>query len=80
VVKTAGHIPAWCATADQVLWRSSSLMKRSTKLWRLLPRREKRSGARDRCVFSNVRSAILSAHYGDDVRQRAFGDLAMRLH
>jgi hypothetical protein len=34
------------------------------------------SGSGDRCVFSNVRLAILSAHYGDDVRQRAFGDLA----
>jgi hypothetical protein len=38
------------------------------------------SGSGDRCVFSNVRSAILSAHYGDDVRQRAFGSLARRLH
>jgi hypothetical protein len=37
-------------------------------------------GSGDRCVFSNVRSAILSAHYGDDVRQRAFGGLARRLH
>jgi hypothetical protein len=39
-----------------------------------------RSGSGDRCVFSNVRSAILSARYGDDVRQRALGDLARRLH
>jgi hypothetical protein len=26
-------------------------------------------------VFSHLRSTILSAHYGDDVRQQAFGEL-----
>lgn len=38
------------------------------------------SGSGDRCVFSHLRSTILSAHYGDDVRQQAFGELARRLH
>jgi hypothetical protein len=47
---------------------------------RLLQRGWECSGSGDRCVFANVRSTILSAHYGDDVRQRAFGDLARRLH
>ncbi len=29
---------------------------------------------------SPLRSTIVSAHYGDDVHQQAFGELARRLH
>jgi hypothetical protein len=42
--------------------------------------KKKTHGSGDSCVFSNVRSAILSAHYGDDGRQGAVRQPRQTVH